>query len=31
MSKLLAVGTITFEAKETPFGKTDKKLGKSEN
>lgn len=27
MSKLLAVGTVAFDAIETPFGKTDKTLG----
>ena len=27
MSKLLAVGTVAFDAIETPFGKTDKILG----
>ncbi|MBU2525815.1 MAG: bifunctional hydroxymethylpyrimidine kinase/phosphomethylpyrimidine kinase [Bacteroidetes bacterium] len=27
MSKLLAVGTVAFDAIETPFGKTDKVLG----
>ncbi len=26
MSKLLAVGTVAFDAIETPFGKTDKIL-----
>ncbi|KGL61845.1 PfkB family carbohydrate kinase [Polaribacter sp. Hel1_85] len=29
MSKLLAVGTVAFDAIETPFGKTDKILGGS--
>ena len=29
MSKLLAVGTVAFDAIETPFGKTDKVLGGS--
>ena len=27
MSKLLIVGTVAFDAIETPFGKTDKILG----
>ena len=27
MSKLLAVGTVAFDAIETPFGKTEKILG----
>ena len=27
MSKLVAVGTVAFDAIETPFGKTDKILG----
>ena len=29
MSKLLAVGTVAFDAIETPFGKTNKILGGS--
>ena len=29
MSKLLVVGTVAFDAIETPFGKTDKILGGS--
>ncbi len=29
MSKLLIVGTVAFDAIETPFGKTDKILGGS--
>jgi len=29
MSKLLAVGTVAYDAIETPFGKTDKILGGS--
>ncbi|MFZ3274782.1 MAG: sugar kinase, partial [Lutibacter sp.] len=29
MSKLLIIGTVAFDAIETPFGKTDKILGGS--
>ena len=29
MSKLVIVGTVAFDAVETPFGKTDKILGGS--
>jgi hypothetical protein len=31
MNKLLIVGTVAFDAIETPFGKTDKILGGQEH
>ena len=30
MSKLVIVGTVAFDAIETPFGKTDKILGEQQ-